>query len=124
MDEFLSSIWTAEENQAQTQNPNPAMTTNTNNNNNPLQVLKGEASLSDKSIVEHTILTRQGSLTFPTPLCRKTVDEVWSEIHKSRQEQQHGGAAGVGGNNNDVQKFQFYPVATHFWGDDFGRFPS
>lgn len=104
MDEFLSSIWTAEENQAQTQNPNPAMTTNTDNNNNPLQVLTGEASSSDKSIVEHTSLTRQGSLTFPTPLCRKTVDEVWSEIHKSRQEQQHGGAAaGGGGNNNDVQ---------------------
>jgi ABA responsive element binding factor len=26
-------------------------------------------------------LPRQGSLTLPSPLCRKTVEEVWSEIH-------------------------------------------
>ncbi|KAI8563055.1 hypothetical protein RHMOL_Rhmol03G0083600 [Rhododendron molle] len=99
MDEFLNSIWTAEEAQAQNLNPNPHTATNTDNNNN-LQVFTGEAPSTDKAIVEHPSLTRQGSLTLPPPMCRKTVDEVWSEIHKSRQEQQQGGGGGGDGNNN------------------------
>lgn len=97
MDEFLNSIWTAEENQAQTSNP--ATATNAENNNH-LQIFSGEAPLTEKGIVEHTSLTKQGSLTLPPPLCRKTVDEVWSEIHKSQQEQQQVGKGGGGGNNN------------------------
>ncbi|KAF7146961.1 hypothetical protein RHSIM_Rhsim03G0076000 [Rhododendron simsii] len=105
MDEFLNSIWTAEENQAQAQaqaqNPNPDAATNTDNNN--LQAFTGEATSQDKGIVEHPSLTRQGSLTLPPPMCRKTVDEVWSEIHKGRQEQQQGGGGGGGGGNNNVQ---------------------
>lgn len=117
MDEFLNSIWNAEENQAhaqaQAQNPNPDTTTNTDNNNNRqvnnnLQVFTGEAPSTDKGIDEHPSLTRQGSLTLPSPMYRKTVDEVWSEIHKSRQEQQQGGGgggggSGGGGNNNNIQ---------------------
>ena len=83
MDEFLSSIWTAEENQ----NSNPATTTSDSNN---LQLLASE-QLS---------LTRQGSLTLPLPLCQKTVEEVWSEIHKSKQEQQLNG----GDSNNNVDQ--------------------
>ncbi|CBI30287.3 unnamed protein product, partial [Vitis vinifera] len=60
MDEFLTSIWTAEENQA----------TNFNH------------------ISNSQILARQGSLSLPAPFCQKTVDEVWSEIHKAQQQQQ------------------------------------
>lgn len=32
-------------------------------------------------LVKQPSLPRQGSLTLPAPLCRKTVEEVWSEIH-------------------------------------------
>ncbi|XP_054788848.1 protein ABSCISIC ACID-INSENSITIVE 5 [Prosopis cineraria] len=58
MDEFLSSIWNVEENQ-------------TINNSNS----------DDKGARKQPSLSRQGSLTIPTPLSRKTVDQVWSEIH-------------------------------------------
>ncbi|PSS01371.1 Protein ABSCISIC ACID-INSENSITIVE like [Actinidia chinensis var. chinensis] len=87
MDEFLSSIWTAEENQGQAQNSNPATTTSNSTN---LQFLASE-QLS---------LTRQGSLTLPPPLCQKTVEEVWSEIHKSQQEQPPNRT----GSNNNVDQ--------------------
>ncbi|KAK1385677.1 hypothetical protein POM88_023412 [Heracleum sosnowskyi] len=40
-------------------------------------------------------LLRQGSLTFPSPLSQKTVDEVWDELHKLQQEQENGSAANV-----------------------------
>ncbi|KAL2503015.1 Protein ABSCISIC ACID-INSENSITIVE 5 [Forsythia ovata] len=81
MDEFLNSIWTAEENQAQV---NVHSDTGTSvhaaqsflrESNNPI----------DKGIAKQHSLSRQGSLSFPEPLCRKTVDEVWSEIHKTQQ---------------------------------------
>ncbi|CAL1394779.1 unnamed protein product [Linum trigynum] len=60
MDEFLSSIWTAEENQA-------AGTNNT-----------GRRGISKQPSL--------GSLTLPHHLCRKTVDEVWFEIHNKGQQ--------------------------------------
>ena len=47
-----------------------------------------EASSADKGIRKQPSLPRQGSLTIPAPLCGKTVDEVWSEIHKGQQSQQ------------------------------------
>ncbi|KAK1385635.1 hypothetical protein POM88_023370 [Heracleum sosnowskyi] len=40
-------------------------------------------------------LLRQGSLTFPSPLSQKTVDEVCDELHKLQQEQENGSAANV-----------------------------
>ncbi|KAK6139924.1 hypothetical protein DH2020_026300 [Rehmannia glutinosa] len=82
MDEFLNSIWTAEENQAQEH----AQGSNT----------EFPANTMDKAIVlsKQPSLSRQGSLTVPEPLCKKTVDEVWSEIHKTDQHHNNN-------NNND-----------------------
>ncbi|KAM7254945.1 hypothetical protein ACFE04_020186 [Oxalis oulophora] len=103
MDEFLSSIWSAEENQATNINnptslqPNHTMLVNdhvavTNNNNNNE---KGK-------IAKQLSLSRQGSLTLPAPLCRKTVDEVWSEIRKGHKP-----------NTNDVvQNSSYVPTNT------------
>ncbi|KAE8690553.1 Basic-leucine zipper transcription factor family protein, putative isoform 4 [Hibiscus syriacus] len=89
MDEFLTSIWNAEENQA----------TNSINNNHHNNGATGpvssshvnfslnETAASSKGVVRQPSLPRQGSLTLPAPLCRKTVDEVWSEIHRVQQGQ-------------------------------------
>ncbi|CAI8614837.1 unnamed protein product [Vicia faba] len=72
MDEFLSSIWNAEENQQQAAS---------NNNNN--------LSMIQKGISKQASLPRQNSLSIPAPLCRKTVEQVWSEIHREQQQQQN-----------------------------------
>ncbi|XWS55986.1 hypothetical protein CRYUN_Cryun09bG0047700 [Craigia yunnanensis] len=87
MDEFLTSIWNAEENQA----------INSNNNNHQNDCANKKVSshvhvflnetASSKGVTKQPSLPRQGSLTLPAPLCRKTVDEVWSEIHKGQQGQ-------------------------------------
>ncbi|KAH6798873.1 hypothetical protein C2S51_035357 [Perilla frutescens var. frutescens] len=81
MDEFLNSIWTAEENEAQASNVN-----------NGINVMQQQFPLQDSSnsngkglIAKQPSLPRQGSLSIPEPLCRKTVDQVWSEIHKDEQ---------------------------------------
>lgn len=66
MDEFPNSIWTAEENQA----PNDTM---------------AACSTSRGMIDKQPSLPRQGSLTLPSPLCRKTVDEVWTQIQRTHQ---------------------------------------
>ncbi|KAL7092217.1 hypothetical protein ACP275_12G152100 [Erythranthe tilingii] len=75
MDEFLNSIWTAEENQAQGQS-HPAATTSVNATQFP--------QIINNTLSKQPSLPRQGSLTIPEPLCRKTVDEVWSEIHNDQ----------------------------------------
>lgn len=105
MDEFLSSIWNAEENQAVNTNG-----TNNNNNNNAGLRVSEEAS---SGIRRQPSLNRQGSLTLPAPLCRKTVEEVWSEIHRGQHNQPRGsntsnnnGGAGGGG---DVQNSDSAP---------------
>ncbi|KAG2682951.1 hypothetical protein I3843_10G009100 [Carya illinoinensis] len=87
MDEFLASIWTAEENQA----VNSTATITTTATNNAVNNMSSHAQLSlidahtEKGISKQPSLPRQGSLTLPAPLCRKTVEEVWSEIHKGQQ---------------------------------------
>ncbi|XP_073273398.1 protein ABSCISIC ACID-INSENSITIVE 5 [Primulina huaijiensis] len=84
MDEFLNSIWTAEENQAQSQ------TQMTMNAANAVQFPHCETNLSAyKGMAKQSSLPRQGSLSVPEPLCRKTVDEVWSEIHRSGDGRSH-----------------------------------
>ncbi|KAF5473580.1 hypothetical protein F2P56_010182 [Juglans regia] len=86
MDEFLASIWTAEENQAVNSTATTATTTN-----NAVNSMSSHAQLSlidahtEKGISKQPSLPQQGSLTLPAPLCRKTVEEVWSEIHKGQQ---------------------------------------
>ncbi|PON42446.1 Basic-leucine zipper transcription factor [Parasponia andersonii] len=89
MDEFLTSIWTAEENQAINSNhtPNKNNSNNNHNNNNSNIIDHGGGATSDHlalsevsaekggGIARQQSLTRQGSLTLPGPLCRKTVEE-------------------------------------------------
>ncbi|CAA2997431.1 ABSCISIC ACID-INSENSITIVE 5 isoform X1 [Olea europaea subsp. europaea] len=77
MDEFLDSIWTAEENQAT--NTQATSATANGNNVNAKQNLLHESSA--KGIPKQTDLPRQGSLSI-----QKTVDEVWSDIHKDQQQ--------------------------------------
>ncbi|GLJ39594.1 hypothetical protein SUGI_0809180 [Cryptomeria japonica] len=66
MDEFLKNIWTAEESQVMAAAMGAAAADGTVGGN-----LRREASLQ-----------RQGSLTLPRTLSRKTVDEVWRDIYK------------------------------------------
>ncbi|KAL6202521.1 hypothetical protein ACLB2K_026229 [Fragaria x ananassa] len=70
MDEFLANIWSADENQVSSEQPNQG---DQENPANGKDTTSNPASLS-----------RQGSFSFPTQLCKKTVEEVWSEIDKTR----------------------------------------
>lgn len=100
MDEFLNNIWTAEENQAHA-NSHAATTTTP-----PMAVTnthfpQGECTSTENNLIaKQSSLPRQGSLTLPAPLCRKTVDEVWSEIHKTQKDQRHNN------NNNSSNNIQ------------------
>ncbi|CAI9780219.1 unnamed protein product [Fraxinus pennsylvanica] len=85
MDEFLNSIWTAEENQA-TNTQATSATTNGNNINGKQNLLQESNASMAKGIPKQPNLPRQGSLGIPEPLCQKTVDEVWSDIHKDQRQ--------------------------------------
>ncbi|GKA91928.1 protein abscisic acid-insensitive 5 [Tanacetum coccineum] len=102
MDEFLNSIWTAEENQAHAQVHPPPAATNTATS---AAMPSNGGAASGQFLMDHTSTTsrtemggergprqlslpRQGSITLPGPLSRKTVDEVWSEIQKTQHDQQ------------------------------------
>lgn len=61
MDEFLASIWSSNDE-----------TTHKNH--------------SKSVVTEHTISQHGNSFSVPSPICKKTVDEVWSEIHKSNKQ--------------------------------------
>ncbi|XP_030925407.1 protein ABSCISIC ACID-INSENSITIVE 5 isoform X1 [Quercus lobata] len=116
MDEFLNSIWTAEENQVVTTTTTTTTVTtttsfaNNNNNNmssNPFLAPSKEHSDQKGMIAKQPSLPRQGSLTLPAPLCRKTVDEVWSEIRNKGQEGQHqNSSSNISGNSNDGDNVQ------------------
>ncbi|KAF8109012.1 hypothetical protein N665_0104s0318 [Sinapis alba] len=105
MDEFLVSIWNAEENNnnhqaaAAASHSVPPNHNGLNNNNGGGESGVGGSSGNQGAnnkrtgIAKQQSLPRQGSLTLPAPLCRKTVDEVWSEIHR-------GGGSGGGGDSN------------------------
>ncbi|KAK1377644.1 Protein ABSCISIC ACID-INSENSITIVE like [Heracleum sosnowskyi] len=83
LDEFLTSIWTAEENEAQAPNANTMVPTEESStsltNMNP-QYHFGESS----NIARQVSLTR-GSPSVPAPSCQKTVEKVWSEINRNQQ---------------------------------------
>nr|XP_024357433.1 ABSCISIC ACID-INSENSITIVE 5-like protein 4 [Physcomitrium patens] len=67
MDEFLKNIWTAEESQAMA----AAMGS------------VGDAGQGGGGMLSRqSSLQRQGSITLPRTLSRKTVDEVWKDIHR------------------------------------------
>lgn len=113
MDEFLNSIWTAEENQVittTTTNNNTTSIANNNDNNMSSNVFLSlsEAHSGQKGMIaRQPSLARQGSLTLPAPLCRKTVDEVWFEIRNKGQEGQHqNGNGNINGNSNDGDNVQ------------------
>ncbi|XVE61497.1 hypothetical protein DITRI_Ditri06bG0045100 [Diplodiscus trichospermus] len=104
MEEFLSSIWNAEENQAINSNNNNHHPNNCTSKQVGSQVHSSlNGTTSSKGIAKQPSLPRQGSLTLPAPLCRKTVDEVWSEIHRGQQGQ------GQNNNNSNVQNAENAP---------------
>ncbi|KAL6202519.1 hypothetical protein ACLB2K_026227 [Fragaria x ananassa] len=72
MDEFLANIWSVDENQVCEEQPNQG------DHEDPCSNVKDTISKPPGS------LSRQGSYCIPTPLCKKTVDEVWSEIDKTQ----------------------------------------
>ncbi|XWS66683.1 hypothetical protein CRYUN_Cryun05aG0221900 [Craigia yunnanensis] len=98
MDEFLTSIWNAEENQAINSNNNDHQDTANKQVSSHVHFSLNETA-SSKGIAKQPSRPRQGSLTLPAPLCRKTVDEVWSEIHRGQQGQGQS-------NNSNVQNAQ------------------
>lgn len=82
MEELLKNIWTAEEGQAMAAAMSAAEGTATGN-------LASQASLQ-----------RQGSLTLPRTLSRKTVDEVWRDLYR---ENTYGNGNGNGNGNVNGQ---------------------
>ncbi|KAJ6798458.1 ABA response element binding factor [Iris pallida] len=89
MDEFLNNIWNVEEAGSF---PGGSASANANANAAVNLNVPAPAPLP---------LARQGSIAVPAPLCRKTVDEVWAEIHKEEGEEED-----VGGGQNDVDRQQ------------------
>ncbi|KAK4776542.1 hypothetical protein SAY86_005230 [Trapa natans] len=87
MDEFLSSIWTAEENQA-INGGGRGECCNEGNDVRQCRHSGDHVSSNNKgtNIAKQHSISRQGSLSLPETLCRKTVDEVWSEMHKSHHD--------------------------------------
>ncbi|XP_072965452.1 bZIP transcription factor ABI5 homolog isoform X1 [Typha angustifolia] len=73
MDEFLTNIWNAEEGQA-----GHAAGGSDGGEGNALAAAAAAAQP----------LNTQGSLTIPAQMCRKTVDEVWAEIHRGQAQYQ------------------------------------
>ncbi|XP_028181301.1 ABSCISIC ACID-INSENSITIVE 5-like protein 5 [Glycine soja] len=67
MDEFLSSIWNSDDN---------------NQVNPPLPTL--DEAAKGKSVVATKSTTISQPLSIPPPICKKIMDEIWSQIHKSQ----------------------------------------
>lgn len=86
MDEFLASIWNSDDNQV-----------------NPPLLTHDEAAKGKNVATEHTI-SQPGSFSVPPPICKKTVDEVWSQIHKSQP--QHNEANNSLSRNETLKKQQ------------------
>ncbi|MED6156919.1 hypothetical protein PIB30_018659 [Stylosanthes scabra] len=90
MDEFLASIWSSED-----------------NNNGTNQTLHDEQA-SQQNIKTVGAKTQQqqqqqeqGSFcVLPSPICKKTVEEVWSEIHKDQAPQQRDESNRIGMNES------------------------
>lgn len=87
MDEFLKNIWTAEESQAMA----AAMGS------------VGDAGQgSGGMLTRQPSLQRQSSISLPRQLSRKTVDEVWKDIHRgSSGNSESGGEPPVGASPQD-----------------------
>ncbi|XP_068658127.1 protein ABSCISIC ACID-INSENSITIVE 5-like [Aristolochia californica] len=81
MDEFLNNIWTAEENANATGGDGETC-------ERSREADGGDRTDSDGRIARQSSLPRQGSLSVPAPLCRKTVEEVWSEIQRGQHQEE------------------------------------
>ncbi|XP_022935189.1 protein ABSCISIC ACID-INSENSITIVE 5-like [Cucurbita moschata] len=116
MDEFLTSIWTAEENQAfnASQSATSAVAALSN-----AQAHLPVSGVEKRNMEKQASLPRQGSLTLPAPLCRKTVDEVWSEIHKSQQGQSQNSSSGGNANNQNPESATRQPTFGEMTLEDF-----
>ncbi|OIW05103.1 hypothetical protein TanjilG_02576 [Lupinus angustifolius] len=102
MDEFLTSIWNAEDNINQPVNHNH----NHNHDSNNMSLTETASSEKNMATIrKQPSLPRQGSLTLPAPLCRKTVEQVWSEIHKQQQQSSNGNNS----NNGNVPNTESAP---------------
>lgn len=75
MDEFLANIWSVEENQVPLQ---------TNQDEHEVPISNDKAITQQQQTPPNNTLSRQDSFSIPIPLCKKTVDEVWFEIHKDQ----------------------------------------
>ncbi|KAI3732882.1 hypothetical protein L1987_64093 [Smallanthus sonchifolius] len=132
MDEFLNSIWTAEENQAHTQVHPPAtapvgggiaasanMGANVAGSSEQFLMGINPGSADPNMIARQLSLSRQGSLTLPGPLSRKTVDEVWSEIQKTRQDHQQPSNGNNSSNDQVPSSAQRQPTYGEMTLEDF-----
>lgn len=88
MDEFLSNIWTAEEGSAMASVKEGGGVAGA-----ATAAACGEGAWDPKDHAPPVALHRQGSVSLPPTLCRKTVDEVWSEIQRDHGQQQQQGLA-------------------------------
>ncbi|XP_034688127.1 ABSCISIC ACID-INSENSITIVE 5-like protein 1 [Vitis riparia] len=89
MDELINSIWNGDENIL-------------------FSVSSQDELNNDKHMADQTDLPRQASFSIPPPLCKKTIDEVWSEINKNKQQQNSNND----GSNDSVQGEQTFGEMT------------
>ncbi|XP_068661816.1 protein ABSCISIC ACID-INSENSITIVE 5-like [Aristolochia californica] len=87
MDEFLNNIWTAEENAN-------ATGCDGETGGRHREADSGNRADSDGRIARQSSLSHQGSLSVPAPLCRKTVEEVWSEIQRDQHQEERQSSSG------------------------------
>ncbi|XP_057480983.1 ABSCISIC ACID-INSENSITIVE 5-like protein 1 [Actinidia eriantha] len=76
MDELLNSVWNVE--------GNPVRSNSNQNTAN-----------NDENVVTPINIPRQGSFSIPTPLCNKTVEEVWAHIHRNQSPQHNHNIIGI-----------------------------
>ncbi|XP_065865458.1 ABSCISIC ACID-INSENSITIVE 5-like protein 1 isoform X2 [Euphorbia lathyris] len=98
MDEFLANLWSVEvdenqeiqlhsySNQEQEEIKCDVDDDACNNNGNGNHNANGGVVDADNAVADGkpAALARQGSFSIPSPLCKKTVDEVWFEIQKDQ----------------------------------------
>ncbi|KAK7402063.1 hypothetical protein VNO78_14029 [Psophocarpus tetragonolobus] len=92
MDEFLASIWNSDDNQL-----NPLLPTH-------------DEDAKNKSVATEASISQPGSFFVPPPICKKTVDEVWSQIHKGQP--QHNEVNNSLSKNEPLKKQQTFGEMT------------
>ncbi|CAA7405372.1 unnamed protein product [Spirodela intermedia] len=113
MDEFLTNIWTAEEGSAMASVKEGGGVAG----GAPAAAACREGAWDPKDHAPPVALHRQGSVSLPPTLCRKTVDEVWSEIqrdHGHHHHQQDGPAAAAAPSQQQYQQSGIVPRQTTF----------